>query len=77
MGKIDEEKEKINSLRFYLGLIVAVIIALGSGVAKLFNSGNYGISFSVGVILIILLIIVFGIFARRKHKLIRGLREIK
>ncbi len=77
MGKLDEEKEKINSLRFYLGLIVAMIIALGSGVAKLFNSGNYGISFSVGTVLIVILVIVFGVLAKRKHKLIRKLREIR
>ena len=77
MGIIDEQKEKINSLRFYLGLVVAMILAIGSGVAKLFNSGLFGTSFFLGVFFIVLLIVVFGMIARLKHQAIRELRDMK
>ncbi len=36
MGKIDREKEYIGALKAYLGFILAVILAIGTGLVKLY-----------------------------------------
>lgn len=36
MGKMDEVKEHIGALKTYLSIVVAMMLAIGAGVAKLY-----------------------------------------
>ena len=76
MAKIDEIKEHIAALRGYLNLIVAIILALGAGVSKLYLSHNTGILFWLGIALIILLIVTFITIAKAMHKNIKKLKDL-
>ena len=64
MAKLDKAKEYIGILKVYLGLITALIISDIAGIAKLFNSGNIGVSFS------------FGKLSRYAHKKINELEDL-
>jgi hypothetical protein len=49
MGKLDEIKETLNTLRATLAVISAFLIALGSAVGSLFVANNIGIAFWIGI----------------------------
>ena len=76
MAKIDEVKGYINTLRAYLNIIIAIILALGAGISKLYLSEDINIIFWIGFILIIILIILFIIIARHIHKNIKKLKGL-
>jgi len=75
MAKIDEIKELINTLRVYLGFLLAIILSLGAGIAKLYISKSVGLLFYLGVLIIFIVMIGF-IINNRLHKEIKKLKDL-
>jgi uncharacterized membrane protein AbrB (regulator of aidB expression) len=76
LGKLDEAKEYIGALKTYLGFIVALGIAIGAGISKLYLDNKIDILFYIGVTTIILLAIAFIIIVKHLHKKIKKLEDI-
>jgi len=76
MAKIDEVKEFINTLRTYLSIITAIILAIGAGVSKLYLSMEINLLFWIGIIFIVLLIIIFSIISRTIHVNVKKLKDL-
>jgi len=77
MGKIDEKKEYIGILKSYLNVIVAFILAIGTGISKIYLSGDINILFWFGICLIFISSILFILIARKAHKEIKKLKDLK
>ena len=76
MAKIDEIKEFINTLRTYLSIITAIILAIGAGVSKLYLSMKINLLFWIGIVFIVLLIIIFSIISRTIHVNMKKLKDL-
>jgi hypothetical protein len=76
MGKLDEVKEHIGALKTYLSLIVAVVLASGAGVAKLYDDNNVGLLFWLGIAVIVIAIIVFMLISKSMHNNIKKLKDL-
>lgn len=77
MGKIDERKELIGALKVYLGFVLAIILAVGTGTISLFqNNNNIGLLFYLGIGLLFILFGVFYVVAYKMHKIIIELKDI-
>jgi len=76
MAKIDETKEFINTLRTYLSIIVAIILAVGAGVSKLYLANTIGLLFWIGIVFIIFFIIVFALVSKSIHENIKKLKDL-
>ncbi len=76
MAKIDEIKEHIGALKNYMNIIIAIILAIGAGISRLYIADHINILFWVGSILIIFLLIIFATIARELHKNIAKLKEL-
>ncbi len=77
MSKIDEKKEYIGLLKTYLGIIVAFILAVGAGISKLYIASHINILFWIGLSLIFLSSFLFILIAKKAHKEVESLRDIK
>ena len=77
MGKIDEKKEYIGILKSYLNVIVAFILAIGTGISKIYLSGDINILFWFGIGLIFISSILFILIAKKAHKEIKKLKDLK
>ncbi len=76
MGKIDKEKEYIGILKVYMGLLIALIISVVAGTAKLFNSNLIDVTFWLGIFSTMILSIIFLLLAKHTHKKIDKLEDI-
>ena len=76
MAKIDEIKEEIGAIKTYLGFIVAFIITIGAGVAKVFLDNSSELLLVLGVISILVFATIFAFLARVMHNKIKSLKEI-
>ena len=56
MAKIDEIKEYIGILKTYMGILVALIVAVGAGMSRLYLTGKIGLLFWLGFVLILLFV---------------------
>lgn len=77
MAKIDEIKEHIGALKSYLNIVVAVILAIGAGVAKLYLENNIGLIFWLGIVIILIAIVTFIMISKAMHKNIKKLKDLK
>ncbi len=77
MSKIDEKKEYIGLLKSYINVIVAFILAIGAGISKMYLSNDINILFWVGIGFIVLFMFSFMIIARKAHKEVKSLRNLK
>lgn len=59
-----------------MGLLVALIISVVAGTAKLFNNDLISVTFWLGILSTIVLSIVFLKLAKYTHKKIDGLEDI-
>ena len=75
-AKIDEVKEFINTLRVYLSIITAIILAMGTGVSKIYLSNNIGLLFWIGIFFVVLLISIFAIISKTIHTNIKKLKDL-
>ena len=76
MAKIDKAKEYIGILKVYMGLLVALMISVIAGTAKLFNSNLIDVTFWLGILSTIVLSIIFLKLAKYTHKKIDQLEDI-
>jgi len=77
MGKIDKAKEYINMLKVYMGIVIALLISDVSGTAKLFNAGNVGVTFWLGIVSVVVLAYLFMRLAKYTHRKIDELEDIE
>ena len=59
-----------------LKLIIAFIITIGAGTAKLYLDNSSDLLLSLGIIGILFLALVFSLLARVMHKKIKSLRDV-
>lgn len=76
MAKIDEVKEFITTLRVYLGFILAIMLSMGAGIAKLYLSGKNGLMFYLGIFIIFIAMLGFIIINKKLHKEIKSLKDL-
>ena len=76
MSKKDEIKEHIGTLKTYLSIIVAIVLAVGAGVAKLYNDTNIGLLFWLGIGVMMVSIIVFIFISKSMHNNIKKLKDL-
>lgn len=77
MADLDRAKDFINNIRLYMTMCLALIISLGSGVVKLYTSGNFSYIFFIGNILLLFLLIIFIFLAKKLHQKTDELKDIK
>jgi len=76
MAKIDEIKEHIGALKSYLNIVIALILAIGAGVSKLYLAEISNVLFWSGIGLIAILLVVFVIIAKAMHNNIEKLKDL-
>ncbi|MDF1877439.1 hypothetical protein JHD47_06380 [Sulfurimonas sp. SAG-AH-194-L11] len=76
MARIDEIKEEIGAIKTYLGFIIAFIITIGAGTAKVYLDESSNLLLSLGIMGILFLSFVFSFLAKVMHKKIKSLRDI-
>ena len=76
MGQLDEQKEFIGALKVYLGFILAVILAIGTGISSLFLKNEVNILFYIGSAILLCLFVVFFLVARKMHATIKNLKDL-
>ena len=76
MAEIDEIKEEIGAIKTYLGFIVAFLITIGAGTAKVFIEQTSTFLVVLGLVGMVLLAVVFAFLARTMHKKIESLKEL-
>jgi len=76
MADLDRAKDFINNIRLYMSILVAVILAIGSGVSKLYlgNSENY--LFYAGNVLMLILIVTFIYLLKVLHRKTDELKDL-
>ncbi len=77
MSKIDEKKEYIGLLKSYMSIIVAFILAIGAGVSKLYLAQDINLLFWIGICFIVGFMFIFLLIAKKVHKEIELLRDMK
>ncbi len=77
MAEIDETKEEIGAIKTYLGFIVAFIITIGAGTAKVFLDNSSELLLVLGVLSILVFAGIFAFLARVMHAKIKSLKGIK
>ena len=76
MGKLDEVKEVLNTLRIAMSISFGMLVITVTGVIKRFDNGQIDLLFWFGIVFIIAIIIVIAKIILRissKTKEIRGL----
>ena len=76
MGKIDEKKELLNTLRAGFGIIVAIILTVTAGLINLYYKGNIDFLFYVGVLFDMILLLILPIIIRYIVKNIKEIGDI-
>jgi TM2 domain-containing membrane protein YozV len=77
MANIDRAKDFINNIRLYMTIIVAIILSMGSGTAKMYNAGNFNYLFYAANSLLLIFMLIFALLARFLHKKTDDLKDIK
>ena len=77
MADLDRAKDFINNIRLYMTIVVAIVLSIGSGVAKLYNADNFNYLFYAANILILILLLIFVFLAKLLHKKTNELKDIK
>ena len=76
MTKIDEKKEFIGLLKTYLSLLLAIILAVGAGISKLYIANHINILFWIGVSLVFICALLFILIAKKTHNEIKLLKDL-
>jgi len=76
MSKIDEKKEFIGLLKTYLSLLLAIILAVGAGISKLYIANHINILFWIGVSLVFICAWLFILIAKKTHNEIKLLKDL-
>lgn len=65
MGKLDETKEKLNTLRVFFTIVCAMIVATISGIMSITNNSNDEFRFLLGVFATVCLVLIGGFILHR------------
>ncbi len=76
MSKIDKEKEYINMLKVYMGILIALLISDISGTVKLFQKEEVDTVFWFGIVSVIALSLAFIKLAKYAHRKIDDLEDL-
>jgi len=76
MSKLDKAKEYIGTLKVYMGILAAVVMAVVSGTVKLFNAGTIETTFWVGILSIFVLSFLFVKLVKHAHNKIDELEDL-
>ena len=76
MARLDEIKEEIGAIKTYLGFIVAFIITISAGIAKLYLDQSSELLILLGVTCIVVFSMVFAFLARKMHLKIKSLKDL-
>ena len=76
MAKLDEVKEHIGALKGYLNILTAIILALGTGISRLYLDQNINILFWSGIIIIVLLLLACLFIGKSIHNNIKRLKDL-
>jgi hypothetical protein len=77
MGKIDELKELLNTLRLWLSLLFGAVFLVGSGVVSRFDAAKIDVLFWIGLILIILFGLIIVFLSAKISKVTKQTKELK
>jgi len=76
MSKSDKVKEEIGAIKSYLGFVIAFIITIGAGLAKVYLDNSSDFLILLGVLSLLVLAIVFSFLAKLMHQKISELENI-
>lgn len=76
MSDLDRAKDSINNTRLYMSFIVTLVIAIGAGISSLYSSNKVNILFWIGSVLLIVVIAVFVVLAKRLHEKTDQLKDL-
>ena len=77
MAELDRAKDFINNIRLYMTIIVAMVLSVGSGIAKMYNAHNFNFLFYAANSLVLILLLVFVYLTRLLHKKTDALKDIE
>lgn len=67
MGQIDRQKDFLTNIRLYMTIIIVITVSVGSGVTRLYNSHDINYLFYIGSTLVLLLLLIFTLLAKKLH----------
>ena len=76
MAKIDKAKEYIGILKVYMSLLVALLISVVAGTARLYNNNIVSVTFWLGIVATMVISIIFLKVASHTHKKIDELEDM-
>lgn len=76
MPKLDEAKERLKSLRFWLGIVVGIFVAVVGWIANNYKTADNLVLFGA-VVVLISLIIAFVLVNQRIEKRIKDIGEMR
>jgi len=76
MGKIDEVKEILNTLRIAMSILFGIIIILTGSLVKRYDLGNIDNLFWIGIILIFVFMLVLVIVIKKIAKKTKEIKDL-
>jgi hypothetical protein len=76
MGKVDEVKEILNTLRVWLSLTIGMIVVTGGGLIKRYDSGREDWIFWSGSLLLLLLLLALFMIIRKISQKTKEIKDI-
>lgn len=72
---MEKLKSKIDLHKTYLNHLLVLIVTIGAGVTNMFVKNDFKLVFFVGVVLLVLFIVNYGILAYRLNKELKSIKE--
>ncbi len=76
MADLDRAKDFINNIRLYMTISVALIMAIGSSISKMYLNGDVDYLFFTANLLILILIVIFIYLAKVLHRKTDELKDL-
>lgn len=76
MGKIDEVKEILNTLRIAMSVIIGIIVVLIGGMVARYDDGKIDVIFWSGIVFALILILIVLIIVVKLAKYTKEIRDL-
>ena len=76
MGKIDEVKEILNTLRIAMSILFGIIVILTGSLVKRYDLGNIDNLFWIGIILIFVFMLVLLLVIKKIAKKTKEIKDL-
>ena len=76
MAKIDRIKEELNTLRLFLSIMIALMVAVGTGLVKSYRLELFDLIFYLGVGVEMILVILSVIIVTKIRKKTKEIEEL-